>query len=103
MGRKKKLPPEPVCDVCDKPGKLESICMPGVPITLAYCEECLKINRHPWEILVGQTACAGGLENTDPYWQKMVEDTIKATNRTKEEFDKDVKEVEDQLANVKGF
>lgn len=103
MGRKKKPPPEPTCDVCGNTGKLESICVPGVPLTLAYCEKCLNENRHPWEVLVGQTALAETLENTDEFWQRMVFDTLKATGKSREEFDKEVKDLRKQIEGIREF
>jgi hypothetical protein len=80
------------CDVCDKITQVYVCCVPSVHISMVYCRECLNANAHPWGILVANTACCGGLENTIEEWQDMVKDTCKHLNRTLEEFNEDVKQ-----------
>jgi len=75
-----------ICNVCGKNEALGVCCVPSVPCSMAYCKECLEANAHPWGILVANTACCNGLENTADFWKEMVEDTCKHLGRTIEEF-----------------
>ncbi len=78
------------CEVCHKNIAIGVYCVPSVPYSCAYCNECLSANAHPWEILVANTACIGGLEYAAEFWRQMVNDTISHLGRTMEEFTKDV-------------
>ena len=93
--------PELTCDVCGKPA-IGVACIPGVPMSVAYCRECLEANAHPWWALVANTICINGLENADDGWKGMVYDTCKRLHKTLEEFNKEVargiKEMELELA-----
>ena len=80
------------CEVCGKNDSIGVCCVPGIPISCAYCEECLKVNAHPWWILVANTSCIGGLKNAADWWKKMVEDTCKHLGKTIDEFNSEVEE-----------
>ena len=82
----------PICEVCNKNQAIGVYCVPAVPISCAYCKECLDANAHPLWILVGNTVCIGGLENAPYWWKKMVEDTCRHLGRTIEEFNQEVRE-----------
>lgn len=84
--------PMPTCEVCKKNQAVGVACVPGVPYSAAYCKECLEANAHPYFIMVGNTACIGGLEHAHPEWAEMVRCTLVHIGKTQEEFDKDVAE-----------
>jgi len=86
----------PICEVCNKNQSIACACVPGVPYSAAYCKECLEINVHPYHILIAGTICIGGLERAAFYWIKMVENTLKFLNKTKEDFNKDVKKCQER-------
>jgi len=80
----------PICEVCNKNVSVGVACVPAVPISCAYCKECLEANAHPWWVLVANTACCGGLSYTADWWKLMVEDTCKHLGKTLEQFEEDV-------------
>ena len=92
------------CQVCDKNKAVGVCCIPSVPVTVAYCSECLQANAHPWFILISNTACCGGLEHMADFWRKMVTDTCKHLNKTLDEFNadvvKDIKNLEEYEPNA---
>lgn len=81
-----------ICDVCDKNEAIGTGCVPLVPITVAYCRECLEANAHPWDVLVANTACLDGLELANEMWREMVTDTCKHLGKTLEQFNAEVAE-----------
>lgn len=83
----------PICEVCKQNVSVGVYCVPSVPISCAYCEECGKANAHPWWVLVSNTACGGGsLDKMALWWREMVEDTCKHLGKTLDEFNSDVQE-----------
>lgn len=85
-------PPEPMCDVCKKNRSVGVCCVPGVPISMSYCKECLEANAHPYDIIVANTACVGGYNESADWWKEMVDCTLKHLGKTREEFDRNVAE-----------
>ena len=82
----------PTCEVCNKNQAIGVCCVPAVPISCAYCRECLQANAHPWWVLIANTVCIGGLEFANDEWKKMVKDTCKHLGKTMEEFNREVAE-----------
>ncbi len=80
------------CDVCNKRPMIGAFCIPGLPMSCAYCQECFDANAHPMGILVSMTATTGSLEAFDHFWVKMVEDTCKHLGVSMEEFMERVRE-----------
>src|SRR5579864_694785 len=79
-----------LCDVCSKNEALGVCCVPGCPVSMAYCKECLQANAHPWGILVANTACCNGRQNMVEAWNEMILATCKHLGKTIEQFDADV-------------
>lgn len=73
-------------------------CVPGVPYSAAYGVNCLRAGAHPWSILVSNTACIGGWEQSGDWWKQMCTDTWTHLGRTAEEF---LAEVEKELEELK--
>ncbi len=80
----------PVCEVCNKEQAIGVCCVPGVPYSAAYCRTCLGANAHPYGIVVANTACCGGLNQTSPAWQEIVRDTLVHLGKSIEQFNADV-------------
>ena len=80
------------CDVCKNEPSVGVAAVPGVPMSVAYGEECLKANAYPLGVLVANTACAGGYEFTEDWWQEMVDDTLIHLDTSRERFDEMVAE-----------
>ena len=85
------------CDVCGVNPQIGVAAVPGVPMSVAYCEECLRANAHPYGILVINTALLGGYEHAAEWWQQMVDDTLAHLSKPRERFDLDV---EVELRNI---
>lgn len=80
----------PICEVCKKNISVGVYCVPSVPISCAYCQECLNMDAHPWWVLVSNTACCGGLHNTADWWKWMVTNTYNHLGKSLGEFLVDV-------------
>lgn len=78
------------CDVCGKNPAAGIGAMPGVPISFAYCKDCLKANAHPYAIVAANTAMIGGMAQAAPWWQQLVDDTLQHLGKPRELFDSDV-------------
>ena len=81
---------KPICEVCGKNTSVGVACIPMVPMSVAYCQECLNANAHPWWALVANTALAEGLEHCNKEWKQMVEDTCTHLGKTLTDFNTDV-------------
>ena len=75
-----------ICDVCGKNEAVGVACVPMVPCSMAYCQECLQANAHPLSGLIANTACIGGLEHANECWVKMITDTLKHLGKTDEQL-----------------
>jgi hypothetical protein len=60
--------------------------MPGVPISFAYCKECIHAGAHPWWAVVANTAQLGGLHLAADWWVALVERTCEHLGKTRAEF-----------------
>jgi hypothetical protein len=78
------------CDVCGKEAECGVCCVPGVPMSVAYCRECLIANAHPWNVLVANTAVCGGLDQMNEEWREMVFDTCNHLGKPVNQFNVDV-------------
>jgi hypothetical protein len=81
-----------LCEVCHKNEIVGVACVPGIPYSAGYCVECLRANAHPWDILVGQVACIGGLDKVHGEFVQMVECTCKHLDKTLEQFNAEVQQ-----------
>ncbi len=80
-----------ICDACKENEALGVAAVPGVPMSVAYCRECLQANSHPMYVLIGNTACCGGLDNTVDEWQQMVMCSLHHQDKTLEWFNEEVR------------
>lgn len=82
---------EVTCEACNKRPAVGVCSVPGVPFSCAYCRECLQSNNHPMFILIANTACCDGYENTADWWKEMVNSSLKQQDKTLEWFNNEVK------------
>lgn len=80
------------CEVCKDRPAIAVACVPGVPYSAGYCQQCLEADAHPYEILVDNTACIGSWDDCADWWQSMVRTTLEHLKKTEEEFFADVAE-----------
>lgn len=86
--------PEPlICEVCGKNTAVEVGAVPGVPMSAAYCKECLRAGAHPLSALIANTACCGGLKNCAEWWQYMVAATLKHLDKSLDWFNDEVSKI----------
>ena len=81
----------PDCQVCKKEKRTSVACVPGVPYSAAYCEECFNANAHPYNLVVDNTWAAGGYEDCAEWWQELVMDTLEHLSISFEQFTHDIK------------
>lgn len=84
--------PELVCDVCKTNKAIGVAAIPMVPMSAAYCRECLEANSHPMFILIANTVCVSGLEHANEPWKRMVMDSLKHQGKTLGWFNEQVQE-----------
>lgn len=87
----------PKCEVCDERTSIVVFCVPGMPVSAAYCQKCLDANAHPWVYLVANAACCDGLEHCAAWFVEMVDDTCKFLGKTREQFDAAVRQSMEHL------
>lgn len=79
-----------VCNVCRKNKAIGVASVPGVPISVAYCMDCLEAGAHPIGIMIANTACLGGLDRAAGYWKYMVYDSLYRIGKDLEWFNTEV-------------
>ncbi len=91
---------EMICDACGKEKSKDDLsvcCVPAMPVSAAYCLDCLKINNHPISLLIINTALIGGLDQGAEFWKDMVMSSLKAQDKTLEWFNEEVKKDMERL------
>ena len=67
-------------------------CIPGLPISVAYCDPCIVANAHPVELIAMQVALCGGtgavLDNVSVDYIPVVHDTLTHLGKSMDEFEK---------------
>lgn len=81
------------CEVCPDAPAIGVASMPGLPVSVAYCRDCLRANAHPWGLLLANTVALGGLVHAAGWWVAMVDATCTRLGRSREEFEQAVAEV----------
>jgi hypothetical protein len=91
-------PEDETCDVCQQEPVEAVLSMPFVPFSVAYGKGCRAANAHPYGVLVMNTAMVGGLDETNPEWQEMVEATLMHLDIGPDTFRREVEETITRLA-----
>lgn len=90
--------PELFCEVCGDEPAVGVASVPGVPYSAPYGRRCLNANAHPIGILIGNTACCGGLDKTAEWWRDMVECTLRHLNKNDAWFAAEVAQLMAEMA-----
>jgi hypothetical protein len=79
------------CDVCGKERETFVAASVYGPISFAYCEECLKNGKEPYDAIVAYISCAGHFpDDINETYQKDVRRQLKLHGISEEQFIKDV-------------
>lgn len=73
--------------MCAAPEVLGVAAMPGIPISVAYCQSCLTANAHPLKLVIINTALYGGYDESAGWWQQLVDDTLEYLRYPRDLFD----------------
>lgn len=85
------------CDVCGKETETFVVCSSCGGISFAYCAECLRAYREPYNALVGMGLTSDFMNQT--YKQKVLIPSLKFHGKTIEEFNADVKKADEEYYN----
>lgn len=83
------------CDVCGKESKTVVCASACGAICFAYCEECLKAGREPYDALVGM-----GIPYEDlsvAFRNKILLPSLKFFGKTVEQFNTDIKKMDEEF------
>jgi hypothetical protein len=83
---------DPPCEVCNDRPSIGVAAIPGMPVSVAWCRECLTAGAIPWWALVANTSLIGGRQHAAPWWAAVIEATCRHLGRTVEELDREVAE-----------
>ena len=87
------------CQCCNDEPAVGVASLPGIAMSIAWGEKCLKADIIPYWAAVANTACCDGLENTNPEWQDLVKATLDYFGKSMTEFTADVdKSLEEERA-----
>lgn len=64
------------CAVCFQRKTCTVSSLPGVPITVARCEQCRAADAIPLVVAVATTAEIGGMDQAADWWRECVSDTL---------------------------
>ena len=67
--------------------------VPGIPMSVAYCEKCLEADSHPIGLLIANTVCCGGWDNCADWWKEIVEHSLEYQGKTLEWFNGAVQKI----------
>lgn len=86
------------CGCCDKEKDIIGVaCIPFMPMSIAWCQDCLEAGAIPYNMAVWNTSMIGSYDLSNEGWKEIVDKTILYFNKSKEQFDADVaKELADE-------
>lgn len=81
------------CGCCGKEKPIVGVAaITGMPMSIAWCEDCLKVDIVPYWSAVSNTAVCDGWDNCAEWWQEIVKNTLEYFGKTRAEFEQDVTE-----------
>ena len=83
------------CEVCEEEmheGRTIVLSVPGVPYSARVCHSCRRVGAIPYWILLHNTQCIGGYEQSSDWWRDIIDITLSHLGVTMKQF---LKEVED--------
>ena len=90
------------CEVYGKVKEIKVGSSPLVPVSFAYCKECIKKGLEPYSSLVGITAAIGGFNDLNEAVQSFILRNLKEQKISFETFSKDVESLNQDLSAWKG-
>lgn len=79
------------CECCEEVKPIVGVAsIPGMPISIAWCRNCLESGAIPYWAAVANTAMCGGLDNCNDEWKKIVTDTLFYFGKSIDDFAVDV-------------
>ena len=83
------------CEVCEEEmheGRTIVLSVPGIPWSARFCNSCRRAGAIPYHLLVANTQCIGGYDQSADWWRDIIELTLEHLGITMKQF---LKEVED--------
>lgn len=79
------------CGCCNKDRPIVGVgCVPGIAMSIGWCQKCLISGAIPYDMAVANTACCGGLEFCNEAWRQLILTTLKYFEKSLDEFNRDV-------------
>ena len=93
-----------LCEVCGTGVAVQVACSAVGAISFAYCAECLKDMREPYDALVASLYGMSSMDDVAEWFLPVVTATLKAENKSEKELFADVaafgKEYEEAMGNA---
>ena len=89
------------CEVCEEEmheGRTIVLSVPGVAWSSRFCHPCRRSGAIPYWMLVANTQCIGGYDQSADWWKDIIDLTLNHLNISMEQFLKEV-EAEIKLMN----
>lgn len=83
------------CDVCGKETAIVVCASSCGAVSFAYCEECLKANREPYDALVGMGIPYEYLNTA--FREQILLPSLKFFGKTVEQFNADIKKMDEDF------
>lgn len=80
------------CDCCSQEAKVAVACIPGMPMSIAWCQKCIDADVVPYWVCVSQTACINGLERAAKWWEDLVRRSLVYHKKSWSDFTADVQQ-----------
>jgi hypothetical protein len=81
------VPDDSRCDVCSEATTTFVSSLPGIPISVARCRDCLHAGAVPLAVAVATTADVGGMDRAAGWWVETVEVTLERLRVPRGDFD----------------
>lgn len=78
--------PDLWCQCCNRNVAIGVASIPGIPMSIAWCTECLEAGAIPMWAAVANTAMCGGLDQAAEWWVQVVNDTLAYFGVSLEDF-----------------
>ena len=59
-----------ICETCGNEGEVAVYALPGIPMSVGNCQECLRQGAYPLGVAEANTECIGGLDQAADWWKE---------------------------------
>ena len=83
------------CEVCKTEmheGRTVVLSVPGIPYSARFCHSCRRSGAIPYHLLVANTQCIGGYDQSADWWRDIIKLTLEHLGITMKQFLKEVKD-----------